>query len=204
MPAKPDFVGVNGIRVLSSGIGKYCAPLLGPTLNNLGLASELNAITHNTATPTGLAAGQKTNVIPSHAEAVIDCRTVPGFGASEIVQELRIALGTDAAPIIFEVESESQGIEFTTDTPLYRTIRQTLKQLDPTGIPIPSMLTGATDAKHMVKLGTICYGFSPMRFKPGERFSDMVHGHDERVSIDSLSWGVRALYKVVSEFTRAL
>src|SRR5260370_26425816 len=37
----------------------------------------LYAMLHNTATPTGLAAGIKTNVIPATAEAVIDVRTPP-------------------------------------------------------------------------------------------------------------------------------
>jgi acetylornithine deacetylase/succinyl-diaminopimelate desuccinylase-like protein len=62
------------------------------------------------------------------------------------------------------------------------------------------MLTGATDAKLVSQLGTTCYGFSPMKFSPGERFSDMVHGHDERIAAQSLAWGVRVLYEVVSEF----
>ena len=51
-------------------------------------------------------------------------------------------------------------------------------------------MTGSTDAKHVARLGPICYGFSPLRFAPGERFFDLVHGHDERVAIDSLAWGV--------------
>jgi acetylornithine deacetylase/succinyl-diaminopimelate desuccinylase-like protein len=164
------------------------------------LAGELRAIIHNTATPTGLRAGKKTNVIPSYADAVLDCRTVPGFGSAEMIDELRRALGSESQNITFEVDSESPPVEFNTDTPLYRLISKTLKQHDPAGIPIPSMLTGATDAKHVAKLGTICYGYSPMKFKPGERFSDMVHGHNERVSIESLAWGVQALYEVVSQF----
>jgi acetylornithine deacetylase/succinyl-diaminopimelate desuccinylase-like protein len=190
-----------GIHALLGGAEQNGSPLLEHAVRDPGLAGELRAITHNTATPTGMRAGRKTNVIPSFADAVLDCRTVPGFGAVEIVDELKHALGSAASNITFEVDSVSPPIEFTIDTPLYRTICQTLKRLDPSGIPIPSMLTGATDAKHVAKLGTICYGFSPMRFKQGEHFSDMVHGHNERVSIDSLSWGVRALYEVVSQFT---
>jgi acetylornithine deacetylase/succinyl-diaminopimelate desuccinylase-like protein len=61
-------------------------------------------------------------------------------------------------------------------------------------------MTGATDAKHLIKLGTKCYGFSPMKFRPGEHFAELVHGHDERVAIESLAWGVRVLHEVVAEF----
>ena len=176
------------------------SPLLEHVMRDPGLVAELRAITHNTATPTGLRAGQKTNVIPSNAFAVLDCRTVPGSGPLTMIEELKAAIGSNGGNISFEVDSESPPVEFSTNTPLYKLICQTLKQQDPSGIPIPSMLTGATDAKHVAKLGTICYGFSPLKFRPGERFSDMVHGHNERVSVASLAWGVQTLYEVVSQF----
>jgi hypothetical protein len=41
-----------------------------------------------------------------------------------------------------------------------------------------------------------------MKFAPGELFSEMVHGHDERLAIKSLAWGVNVLYEVVDEFCR--
>jgi acetylornithine deacetylase/succinyl-diaminopimelate desuccinylase-like protein len=189
-----------GIRALLGIADQHRSRFLEYAVRDPGLAGELRAIIHNTATPTGLRAGKETNVIPSYADAVLDCRTVPGFGSAEMIDELRRALGSESQNITFEVDSESPPVEFNTDTPLYRLISKTLKQHDPAGIPIPSMLTGATDAKHVAKLGTICYGYSPMKFKPGERFSDMVHGHNERVSIESLAWGVQALYEVVSQF----
>jgi acetylornithine deacetylase/succinyl-diaminopimelate desuccinylase-like protein len=52
----------------------------------------------------------------------------------------------------------------------------------------------------VARLGTICYGFSPMRFEPGESFFDLVHGHDERISVKAMDWGVRVLYDVVAGF----
>jgi acetylornithine deacetylase/succinyl-diaminopimelate desuccinylase-like protein len=189
-----------GMRALLATGDQNGSPLLEHVVRDAGLAGELRAITHNTATPTGLRAGMKTNVIPSSADAVLDCRTVPGFGPNEMIDELRHTLGDAAEPIRFEVDSMSPPVEFNTDTPLFKLICKTLKQHDPTGIPVPSMLTGATDAKHVARLGATCYGFSPMRFRPGERFSDMVHGHDERVSVESLAWGVQALYEVVGNF----
>jgi acetylornithine deacetylase/succinyl-diaminopimelate desuccinylase-like protein len=171
------------------------APLLGdPTL-----AAELHAMTHNTVTPTGLRAGYKTNVIPSSAEAVLDCRLLPGYAPDALIADLRGAL-RDFPHLDFVVDSFGEGLEFPFDTPLFALIARILKQHDPTGIPLPYMMTGSTDAKHVARLGAICYGFSPLRFAPGERFFDLVHGHDERVAINSLAWGARVLYEVVSAF----
>ena len=188
------------LRALSSsGMNELAIDAM---LRDPGLTAELRAVTHNTVSPTGLRAGLKTNVIPSEATAVLDCRTLPGFNAQDMIHEMQIALGDDARHVTFEVDSESMPCEFDFNTPLFKFMGEKLKQHDPNGIPIPTMMTGATDAKHLVKLGVKCYGFSPMKFAPGDRFADLVHGHDERIAIDSLDWGVRVLYEVVDEFCR--
>jgi acetylornithine deacetylase/succinyl-diaminopimelate desuccinylase-like protein len=181
----------------SSGMNEFA---LDAVLRDSNLLAELRAVTHNTVSPTGLKAGMKTNVIPSEATAVLDCRTLPGFDGEKMIEELEAVLGDDARHISFELDSESPPAEFDFNTPLYKFIATKLKQHDPAAIPVPMMMTGATDAKHLIKLGTKCYGFSPMKFKPGEHFAELVHGHDERVAIESLAWGVRVLHEVVAEF----
>ncbi len=171
-------------------------------VRDAGLASELRAITRDTVTPTGLRAGVKTNVIPSSAEATLDCRTLPGTSADDLVAEMRRALAEDGERLSFEIDSAMPAVEFRFDTPLFKLMGDTLRRHDPDAIPVPTMLTGATDAKLVSQLGTLCYGFSPLQFGPGERFSELVHGHDERVPVASLAWGARVLYEVVSEFCR--
>jgi acetylornithine deacetylase/succinyl-diaminopimelate desuccinylase-like protein len=165
------------------------------------LAAELHAMTHNTVVPTGLRGGYKTNVIPSSVEATLDCRTLPGFGPDEMIAELRDILGEDGQHVEFEVDSAGDAIEFPIDTPLFKTISQALRRHDAKGIPVPYMMTGATDAKHVARLGAVCYGFSPMQMQPGENFFEQVHGHDEKVSVSALAWGSRVLYEVVREIS---
>lgn len=171
-------------------------------LGDTSLAAELYAITHDTIVPTGLRGGYKTNVVPSSAEATLDCRILPGATPEGLIEALRQALGNES-PVEFHVDSVGAAVEFPFDTPLFRLIERTLKQHDPQGVPLPYMMTGATDAKHVAKLGAICYGFSPMQFAPGESFIEMVHGHDERVAISALAWGARVLYEVVRNFCAA-
>src|SRR6202789_2500821 len=53
------------------------------TIEKLGpMARMLKAILHDTANPTMLKAGYKANVIPATAEAVVDCRILPGRKAA--------------------------------------------------------------------------------------------------------------------------
>jgi acetylornithine deacetylase/succinyl-diaminopimelate desuccinylase-like protein len=122
---------------------------------------------------------------------------LPGDTAADVIAEMRRALGDAAAGLEFQLDSDSPGLEFPADTPLMTTIHEVLRQHDPHGIPIPYMLTGATDARHVAALGAICYGFSPMSFESDEAFSDLMHGHDERISLKGIDWGTQALRDVV-------
>jgi acetylornithine deacetylase/succinyl-diaminopimelate desuccinylase-like protein len=168
-------------------------------VNDVSLAAELHAITHNTVVPTGVHGGYKTNVIPSCVDATLDCRTLPGYSPDALLAELRNVLGEQVNHLEFVIDSAGEAIEFPIDTPMFKTISRHLKRHDPQAIPLPYMLTGATDAKHVSRLGTICYGFSPMQLAQGENFFDLVHGHDERVAASALAWGARVLFDVVNE-----
>ena len=74
---------------------------------------------------------------------------------------------------------------------------------DAEATPIPFLLTGGTDAKHVTQLGTKVYGFVPGLYA-GAGEGRRVHSHDERVSVRSLQWGVRVLYEVVERFASGL
>lgn len=169
-------------------------------LGESDIAYLLNAMLHNTATPTSFVAGTggAFNVIPSSAETVLDGRLLPGFDTATFLAELRAAIGSE--DIETEIIYEGLPLEFPLDTPLFGAIRRVLRRHDPGAALAPMLLTGATDAKHVARLGTICYGFAPMRLKPDEQFMRLIHGHDERISIECLGWGVRVLTELVGEF----
>ena len=63
------------------------------------------------------------------------------------------------------------------------------------------MVTGFTDAKAFSRLGTKCYGFSPVKMEPrhGLSFSKLFHGVDERIPVKGFHWGTKVLWDVVSK-----
>ena len=166
-------------------------------LTNHGLGPSLQASLHNTVSPTQLTAGVKANVVPSEAEAVLDGRMLPGFDRDAFLAELRPRLGDY---IEVEVEQYSPPLEVSADTPLFRAIEAHLAKHDPDAIVVPYMLSGATDAKLFSQLGTLCYGFSPLKLRPDEPFDRLIHAHDERVSVEAFAFGVRVLYETVRDF----
>ncbi|MBI3243331.1 MAG: M20/M25/M40 family metallo-hydrolase [Chloroflexi bacterium] len=175
------------------------ALILNGVLKKHELHPFFNAILHNTATPTGLAAGYKTNVIPSQAEVTIDGRTLPGFDPESFIAELKSVLGENFE---YEVNMVSPPLETPHDTALFDLMVSTLRAHDPGARPVPYMMTGATDAKYLSKLGVPSYGFAPMKMPPAFNFTELFHAHDERAPVDGLGWGAQVLYDVVAEYCK--
>jgi len=165
------------------------------------VANTMAANLANTVSPTMLDAGAMRNVIPTQASAVIDGRTLPGHTADDLFREVTdiIGAGFDFEPIVVSPGRQNEG--WATD-PLYRAIEQTLGHADPSGVPVPYMLTGFTDAKEFGRLGMTCYGFAPVRFPATDeiKFAKLVHGHDERIHVDGFAWGVETFWHLIRSY----
>lgn len=169
------------------------------SLGALPVSDELRRVLaaqlFNTVVPTMLSAGSQVNVIPSSAEATVDSRVVPGMTREEHLAELRAVLGDE---IEIEFTGRAPWLEASLDSPLFAAIESVMAEHDP-GVPVlPTLCTGGTDAKWVTGLGTKVYGFFPMHYEPG--VMDLVHGHDERISISSLAFGTRVLFETVRRF----
>jgi acetylornithine deacetylase/succinyl-diaminopimelate desuccinylase-like protein len=153
------------------------------------MARMLKAVLHDTANPTMLKAGYKANVIPATAEAVIDCRILPGRKAA-FEAEIDQLIGPDVSR---EWIRDLDSYETTFDGDLVDAMNAALLALDPDARTVPYMLSGGTDAKAFARLGIRCFGFSPLRLPPDLDFSSLFHGVDERVPIESLRFGTEVL-----------
>jgi acetylornithine deacetylase/succinyl-diaminopimelate desuccinylase-like protein len=162
-----------------------------------GLAQYLHAISHDTAVPTGIQAGKKINVIPGEAEAWIDGRYLPGQTETGFLAEIRAVID---ASLEIEPISRSNPIEEPPGSPLYQTIERVMRSYAPEARLTPIMLSGATDAKHVSRLGASCIGFGPIKISETFPTESLVHGHNERVPIDGYLWGIPILHDIVTDF----
>jgi acetylornithine deacetylase/succinyl-diaminopimelate desuccinylase-like protein len=159
----------------------------------LGPVSRLvSATLRNTANPTMLKAGYKANVIPSTAEATVDCRVLPGSEA-EFRDQVAEIVGDG-----IEIEWDFlPALEYPFEGDLVEAMKASLVAEDPDGHPIPYMLSGGTDNKAFSRLGIAGYGFSPLRLPAELDFTALFHGVDERVPVDALQFGTRVLGRLL-------
>lgn len=159
------------------------------------------ALTHNTVTPTVFNGGSKINVIPSEVTARFDGRTLPGFDRERFQAELAPSLPDDVT-LTWE-DPDGKPLESELDSPLFDAIQQSIAAHYPDVTLVPTMLTGATDAKAIVQLGTKVYGFSPARHDPDLELANLVHGHNERNRVSNVQFGLNVLADVVWRFAGA-
>ena len=119
-----------------------------------GIARIVGATLRDTANPTMLKAGYKANVIPATAEAMVDCRVLPGRKEA-FERELDALLGPN---ITRTWERDLPSVETTFDGDLVDAMNAAILAVDPDARTVPYMMSGGTDAKAFVRLGIRCFG----------------------------------------------
>jgi acetylornithine deacetylase/succinyl-diaminopimelate desuccinylase-like protein len=155
------------------------------------LSRLVEPILRDTVNVTRFQAGYADNVVPSLAEAVVDCRVLPGR---------REAFEADLARLLDDVEWEVEGLpavetDFTGD--LVDRIVAAVGAEDPGAAVLPYLLPASTDAKSFALLGVRHLGFAPLRLPPDLDFAALFHGVDERVPVDALRFGARVLERLL-------
>jgi acetylornithine deacetylase/succinyl-diaminopimelate desuccinylase-like protein len=163
------------------------------------MANALRALLHNTASPTILQAGKAINVIPGEATAQLDCRIVPGQTVETLTAELHRRIGDKNVAI--DAVSNAPGYEMQ-PTPLFTAIQHAVAAQEPDALVVPYLFPAVSDSRFLAPRGVIPYGFVPHRPEPGvPPVQSLAHGHDERVSIANLEFGLKVLHHVIGELT---
>jgi acetylornithine deacetylase/succinyl-diaminopimelate desuccinylase-like protein len=155
------------------------------------------AILANTAVPTVIRGGSKTNVIPGSVEIAVDGRLLPGQTAESFLAEVRNLIGDEAE--VISVRHTPSRTEAPVDE-FFGQLAGVVQELDPGARTVPTILTAVTDARHFARLGTRAYGFAPVLLGPEMPFWTLFHSADERIPIAGLRFGVQALFRVLENY----
>jgi acetylornithine deacetylase/succinyl-diaminopimelate desuccinylase-like protein len=159
-----------------------------------------NAIQHSTISLTTLVSGvgdpPKHNVIPSIAEATLDCRVLPGTSREAWLAEIRRRLGDDEIAIDVVYESEDPVVT-PIDTPLYRALEAAVRRHDPDAIVTPILIPYGTDSNAYRPRGVNSYGFVAALL-PADALASM-HGDAEFIPVDQLAPASRILFEALRD-----
>ena len=159
-----------------------------------------NAITHSTISLTWVRSGvgepPKINVIPSVAEAGLDCRVLPGTTRDQWLEEIRRRLGDPTLKLELINESDDP-IVTPTETPVYRALEAAIVRRHPDAVVTPMLIPYGTDSNAFRPKGVKSYGLFPA-ILPADVVAQM-HGDAERMPLAA----VKEASEVLVEALRA-
>jgi acetylornithine deacetylase/succinyl-diaminopimelate desuccinylase-like protein len=170
-------------------------------LDDLGLARWIHACTHLTISPNTLVGGQKANVIPDLAVAEIDTRSLPGQDESDVIDHFRKVIGPGLDEFDVETVEATPASGSDPSGPLWDALEGATSDVAPGVKLVPALIPVGTDARFFRRRGTVAYGVG--LFDDRVDFGDflrMFHGHDERVSEESLALTAQLIDATVERF----
>ncbi|MCD6569626.1 MAG: M20/M25/M40 family metallo-hydrolase [Deltaproteobacteria bacterium] len=176
--------------------------LLNPRLTDIVLellgtkGKAFDPLLHNTVSATIVHASEKINVIPSEVVLKLDGRLLPGYTPADMMTELRQIIGHDVELEIIRYDPGPPEL----DMGRFNTLADILREADPGCIPAPFMLSGVSDARFFSRLGIQTYGFTPMNLPKGFNIMEFIHGANERIPVEALTFGTDAIYKLLGRF----
>lgn len=154
-----------------------------------------NARVRNTISVTVLQGSNKTNVIPPQASAELDVRLLPGAHPEAFLQEFNKVIADEnikVEPLLSFATGSSP-----TDSDLYRVVSEVAKIRDPGSVVTTPLPTGFTDCHFFRDKAIPCYDFWP--FKLSDKDLALIHGNDERISVENVKFGTRLVYDIVQK-----
>ena len=149
-----------------------------------------------TLTPTKAEGGKKANVVPSEAEALIDCRVPPGYAEDEARGQLVALIGEGDYDIEFTESVVGNGSPM--ESQLADAIRAWLGDADPEAEIAPTVMPGFSDSNPFRTAfpDAVVYGFCPRREVGLIESAPLVHGADERVPVSDIDLSARFFYEL--------
>jgi acetylornithine deacetylase/succinyl-diaminopimelate desuccinylase-like protein len=159
-----------------------------------------NAIQRSTISLTWFRSGvgdpPKINVIPSVAEAGLDCRVLPGTTKDQWMTEIQRRLGDPSIKIELINESDDP-IVTTADSPLFRNIEAAITRRHRDAVVTPILIPYGTDSNAFRPKGVKSYGIFPAILS-GETVASM-HGDGERVPLDGVAEAVEVFFEALRD-----
>ena len=162
-----------------------------PLVTRILLARPLTAaILRTTTAPTIFNAGNKDNVLPPTASAVVNFRIKPGETVESVTERVRSLVADPAVKITARGFSSDPSPVSALDGPAFLAIRRTIREtLGAEPLPVlPFLVMGGTDARYWARKTPLAYRFSP--FVMEEDVTRRAHGTDERLSLDGYVKGI--------------
>ncbi len=173
----------------------------------LSMDARFNSLMRTTCVATRLNAGHANNALPQQAQAIVNCRILPGHTSEEVRQDL-MRVFADPKIIVKYIDNAGGVFDRAPDTKAFAPVLPPVEVMQPlervtdamwpSAPVIPEMETGASDSVYTIAAGIPSYGVSGVAL---DQDDVRAHGKDERVRVSSFFDGVEFYYRYLKALT---
>lgn len=211
MPAGMRGVAAEMFDVLAPEMGGFSRValsnlwLFGPLVQRqLEGAASTNAMLRTTTALTIARAGNKDNVLPGRAEAVVNFRILPGDTREQVTQHVQRVAGAkvpaDRLTLTTLPGSKEASKVAPTGAAPYQALARTIREVFPDALVAPGLMVAATDSVHYEPISDHIFKFSPIRADSEDlkRF----HGTNERLSVKNYADAIRFYRRLITQVAK--
>ncbi|HWB70893.1 MAG TPA: M20/M25/M40 family metallo-hydrolase [Egibacteraceae bacterium] len=178
-------------RALASAASGVVSRAVAPKLRGAG---ALGLLLSDSVTPTVMAAGYKSNVVPGEARASFDARLLPDTDVDAFLSSMDARANRHGASVDNVVRKGHGPVSGKGS--LYEVLTTAAPQIVPGAISTLSLSPGITDLRFFRALGASGYGWTPLVLTP--QLLATIHGHDERIPVADFERAVTVMADVVA------
>jgi carboxypeptidase PM20D1 len=148
-----------------------------------------------TSLRSGVGEPPKSNVIPSVAEATLDCRLLPGQNADEFLSEIKARINDPRISIEVTSPKADDPQPSSTGTPLYAAIEKSIARQHPESTIIPIVVPFGTDGQKFRMRNVPAYGLMPMIVDT--QTLGTMHSDSEHIPADQFRAGLHIYFDIL-------
>ena len=154
-------------------------------MGNLEKNSTTDAMIRTTMAPTIINGGNKSNVLPSEASAIINFRIRQGDSINKVKEHVTNTINDNDITVevlrntLFSEPSKVSN----PSSQSFNIIHKTIKEIFNNVVVAPGLVIATTDSRHYQNISKDIYRFMPIELSPDDL--SMIHGYNEKISIES-------------------
>ncbi len=150
------------------------------------------ALIQTSMSATIVKAGVKDNVVPSKAQAIVNCRILPGENMETTLAYLNEIVNDTTIKITPQETQQNPSQSSDYSNTYFKTIDGAVKTIYPRSNVSPFLMLGATDSRHFDGLSNKIYKFAHFVYSQDDLA--LLHGINEKISIENFNKGIQIYY----------